>query len=326
MIRIGNIPPVVAFAPVVAGILAYAYFGHAGSFLSFDGAERTAPEPVSAESPARDIRLLFGGDMMFDRWIREEAKRNGNASVFEGVRDELRAHDLTVANLEGPITDRPSKSVGSEIGSPDNYRFTFDPSWAGTLAEERIGPVDLGNNHIGNEGTDGIAQTKSFLDAAGVGYFGDPAGDDRIFVADVRGTHIAFVSYDGFVPSGEERAFSDIATARSSADIVILYAHWGTEYGPVRNDIRTLAHAFVDAGCDAVFGSHPHIVQEREEYDGKTIYYSLGNFVFDQYGDESTRNGLLVSATIDPDAGRISYRDIPITLRTDGGTVLSEKR
>jgi poly-gamma-glutamate capsule biosynthesis protein CapA/YwtB (metallophosphatase superfamily) len=84
--------------------------------------------------------------------------------------------------------------------------------------------------------------------------------------------------------------------------------------------VRQLAHAFVDAGSDAVIGSHPHIVQEKEEYAGKTIYYSLGNFVFDQYQRDDTKHGLLVSMTIDPSAKAILFRDIPIELHTDGST------
>ncbi|NTW13759.1 MAG: CapA family protein [Candidatus Moranbacteria bacterium] len=284
--------------------------------------------PASAEPSAGivadtgEIRLLFGGDMMFDRWIREKAMKKGNAFVFDGVRDEIRGHDATIANLEGPITDMGSKSIGSEIGSRDNYLFTFDPGWAKTLAEEGIGPVNLGNNHILNQEDDGISQTRKYLDTAGVSYFGDPTSDNRISILEIRGTRISFVNYDEFVPGGEEKAMTDIRQARASADFVILYAHWGSEYLPVRDDVRSLAYRFIDAGCDAVIGSHPHIVQEKESYRGGTIYYSLGNFIFDQYFREDTRKGLLISMTIDPVTRGFSFRDIPIVLKVDGSTAV----
>ncbi|NTW30739.1 MAG: CapA family protein [Candidatus Moranbacteria bacterium] len=266
--------------------------------------------------------------MMFDRWIREKSMKRGNAFVFDGVRDEIRSHDLTVANLEGPITDKPSKSMTSVIGSHDNYIFTFDPSWAATLAQEGIGLVSLGNNHILNQDQYGVVQTKKFLDDAGVAYFGDPTATDRISVREIRGTNIAFVSYDEFASDGKTHAFDDIAWAKSCADFVIVYAHWGSEYLPTRDDVRSLAHAFVDAGCDAVIGSHPHVVQDSETYAGKTIYYSLGNFVFDQYQQADTKRGLLVSMTIEPSTKAVSFRDIQIEQRTDGSTsvVLSDKR
>lgn len=281
------------------------------------------PSTVVAGTDTSPIRILFGGDMMFDRWIREKAMKRGNSFVFDGVRSEIRAHDLTVANLEGPITDRPSVSVTSVIGSHDNYIFSFDASWAVTLAQEGIGPVNLGNNHILNQEADGVAQTRKYLSEAGVPFFGDPTGDNRISISDIRGTKIAFVNYDEFASGGKDRAFADIAKARSSADFVILYAHWGSEYLPVRDDVRALAHAFIDAGCDAIIGSHPHIAQEKETYAGKTVYYSLGNFVFDQYQRDDTRHGLLISMTIDLTSKAVSFRDIPIELRTDGSTVLS---
>ena len=128
------------------------------------------------------------------------------------------------------------------------------------------------------------------------------------------------MNYDAFAYKGKEKAFADITKARGEADIVILYAHWGLEYLPVQDDIRTLAHSFIEAGCDAIIGSHPHIVQETETYNDKTIYYSLGNFIFDQYGDENTKNGLLVSMTVDMTTKNLSFRDIPIIMNQDGST------
>lgn len=309
---------------LVAGAILL-YFGQSSpnpSWRTADGNDRnnTAVEPDRKD--VAPIRVLFGGDMMFDRWIREKAMKRGNAFVFDGVRDEIRAHDLTVANLEGPITDKPSKSIASAIGSRENYIFTFDPSWASTLAEEGIGPVSLGNNHISNQGQDGVVQTRKFLNGAGVPYFGDQTADDRISIQDIRGMKIAFVSYDEFVPGEKEHAFDDIAKGKAASDFVIMYAHWGAEYLPVRDDVRSLAHAFVDAGCDAVIGSHPHIIQESETYAGKTIYYSLGNFIFDQYQQADTKHGLLVSMTIDSSTKATSFRDIPIELHTNGGTTI----
>ena len=314
----------------VIGLFLYARLPHdQGNVFQAHVEPDTVNVEPRTEATQGDVRILFGGDMMFDRWIREKAMKRGNNFVFDGVRDEIHAHDLTVANLEGPITDNPSKSVGSAFGSHDNYLFTFDPSWAKTLADEGIGPVDLGNNHIFNQGDDGLVQTKRFLDDVGVASFGDPSDGNRIARRTVNGIRIAFVGYDQFIPDGQERALADIKSARESEDVVIVYAHWGSEYLPVRDDVRQLAHAFVDAGCDAVIGSHPHVVQEKETYAGKTIYYSLGNFVFDQYFRDDTRRGLLVSMTIDGKTKQLSFRDFPVVLRTDGSTSVvnaSDKR
>jgi poly-gamma-glutamate synthesis protein (capsule biosynthesis protein) len=100
-----------------------------------------------------------------------------------------------------------------------------------------------------------------------------------------------------------------------------MYTHWGREYmtEPDNGEI-TLAHEFIDSGVDLVIGSHPHVVQTKEEYNGKIIYYSLGNFVFDQYFDPNTREGLAVEVTIDPNDKSIIAKDFPIMLGSSGQT------
>ncbi len=306
------------FGGLVA-IGAVMFLWHVRSSASEAASRRVVSEQTVSQDTST-FRILFGGDMMFDRWIREMTAKKGNGFVFEGVRTEILAHDITVANLEGPITNAVSTSIGSEIGSSENYHFTFDPRWAATLATEKIGPVNLGNNHIFNQGTPGISETKRHLSQAGVAFFGDPTSEDRISIRTISGTKIAFVNYNAFAYKGKEKAFADITKARAGADIVILYAHWGLEYLPVQDDTRKLARSFIEAGCDAIIGSHPHIVQETETYRDKTIYYSLGNFIFDQYGDENTKNGLLVSMTVDTTTKNLSFRDIPIVMHTDGST------
>jgi poly-gamma-glutamate synthesis protein (capsule biosynthesis protein) len=262
--------------------------------------------------------------MMFDRSIRERAMRSGNDSVF-GPRLQalLQSEDRVVANLEGPITSQPSRSIGSAFGSAENYNFTFHPSWAQTLATRGIGIVNLGNNHILNRGEAGLAETCGYLDAAGVQYFGDPRDTShRWLLTELQGIRIALVNDNQFMSGGHEAALADIQQARAGADIVIVYTHWGTEYVPATETQKQLAHAFIDAGADAIIGSHPHVVQEREEYQGKMIYYSLGNFIFDQYFRPETQQGLLVEMTIDPVTRKLQFRDIPIQLKTSGETEL----
>ena len=259
---------------------------------------------------------------MFDRSIREVAMRRGNDSVFAPeLQTLMRGEDRVVANLEGPITDNPSKSIGSAMGSRENYFFTFDRSWAATLSQDNIGIVSIGNNHILNFGDTGVAETRKYLSASGVDFFGDPIDPGhRSFVATIRGIRIGFINENQFVADGEAKALQDVRALRDQSDVLVAYAHWGTEYMPATDDEKRRAHALVDAGVDVVIGSHPHIVEEKEVYQGKTIYYSLGNFVFDQYWQESTRHGLLVEMTIDLETKHLDFRDIPIVLGTDGQT------
>lgn len=280
--------------------------------------------PVSIQPPG-PLTFLFGGDLMFDRYIRTVIRRHGNDFPLAPLRETLAQADLVVANLEGPITGNASRSETSAIGARDNYFFTFDPTVAGVLRDFRIGAVNIGNNHILNFKEDGVKETEQYLSQAGVGFFGSPlVGDDRILKKEIRGVKIALVNYNQFVWQGKEKAFEDIKTAKEAADVVVLYTHWGTEYVPATPAIKELAHVFIDAGADLIIGSHPHVVQEKEVYQGKTIYYSLGNLVFDQYLDQATRQGLLVRATYDPKTRSFTFAEISITLKSTGQTVLTE--
>ncbi len=277
---------------------------------------------VSREKPA--IKIIFGGDMMFDRYIRTIIARHGDEFVLGGVTEVLGNADVVVANLEGPITESQSVSEASIIGEAKNYVFTFPTDTAAMLKKNHIDIVNIGNNHILNFQTTGVRDTERLLEVAGVGFFGSPLPEEkRIYIEDVDGIKVAFVNYNQFVYQGKEKAFADIADAREQADVVIVYAHWGVEYKPVQSSVRELAHRFIDLGVDAIIGSHPHIVQEKEEYHGKTIYYSLGNFIFDQYFSEDTKRGLLVEMTLDPKTKELSFRDIPLVLDVNGQTRLA---
>lgn len=267
------------------------------------------------------IAILFGGDMMFDRYIREKAG-DERSRVFAGVQSVLQSVDLVVANLEGPITSNLSKSIGSAFGSRENYIFTFDPAWAKTLFEENIRIVNIGNNHILNFGATGVSETRDALRKADVEFFGDPIDESsRALILSLKGIRVGFVNYNQFVEGGEEKALADIARVRPLVDVLFVYTHWGAEYVSATSEEKRLARVFIDQGVDSVIGSHPHVVQEKEIYQEKTIYYSLGNFVFDQYFRPDTKQGLLVRATIHSDRS-VSFEDIPIFMKPDGTTVL----
>ena len=291
--------------------------------------------PTFAEGPLRDVShvlpqllprptatVVFGGDMLFDRTIRGTMEEKGQDYIFLCLDPVFSAADLVVANLEGPITELPSMSLGSVIGSPENFTFTF-PTYTGELlARHNVQLVNLGNNHILNFGWDGARSTLEYLRAADVGYFGDPL-EKRVAREDVNGVKLAFVNYNEFAPGGwKDSASTTIREVRAALDdgyVPVVYAHWGDEYSaepPER--VREFARAFVDAGATLVVGSHPHVVQPHEVYlpAGRQvaahIYYSVGNLFFDQYWSDMVRNGLLLRASFT--ASSVSVEEIPIEL------------
>lgn len=280
------------------------------------------------EATPKTYKLLFGGDLMFDRDIRIRMQQRGVDFILQPLTPTFNNYDLVIANLEGPVTDNPSRSVGSAIGSSSNFIFTFDPSILPMLKQNKFEVVNLGNNHILNFGKDGVAQTKKYLDQNDIAYFGDTSTEshsaERIFIYELGEHTIAFVNYNEFVPNGYEHALEDLAAVANQADIVIVYTHWGAEYQPRSNQvIQNQAHTFIDNGADLIIGSHPHVKQQVEEYHGKKIYYSLGNFVFDQYFDPETQKGLLVGLEIAPD-GTMSFKEIPIVLERSGQVKLAD--
>jgi AmmeMemoRadiSam system protein B len=294
------------------------------SIAPITGAVAATPQP----SPAADkLTLLFGGDLMFDRNIRLKLQQFGMRHSLQELESLFAGYDYVIANLEGPITTSTSKSVGSAPGSTNNFLFTFDPKIAQTLFDQHLRIVNLGNNHILNFGTAGAASTKEYLKASNVQFFGDTTIEkdsaERTLIIEAKGLKIGFVSYNQFVTNGEKNAKADLAWIRPQVDLVVVYTHWGNEYVPTANNpIVTLAHQFVDAGADLVIGSHPHVIQNKEDYKGKRIYYSLGNMVFDQYFQPEVQKGLLVGVTIDVPTKAFAFTELEIQLKTNGQTVL----
>ncbi len=250
-----------------------------------------SPQP-ELSSASRTIKLLFVGDINLDRAIRVYSDAYGPEYIFECMADDLKEPTVVVANLEGPITATSSVSVHTLPTDPGNTLFTF-PLYSGALLKRHnIGIVNLGNNHIKDFGDEGVVSTREILTDAGVTYFGDPdeKGNPRALMTRVAGQYIAFVNYNEW--SGSRDATIDEIKKYAQLVPVIVYTHWGDEYEAPPERVKKLARQFVDAGADIVIGSHPHVVQTHEVYKGVPIYYSLGNFIFDQYWDPSVMTGL----------------------------------
>jgi poly-gamma-glutamate synthesis protein (capsule biosynthesis protein) len=107
---------------------------------------------------------------------------------------------------------------------------------------------------------------------------------------------------------------STVAQAAARCDFLLVCFHWGTEFRHDVSDAQIeIAHAAVDSGASAVFGTHPHVLQGKETYQGAPIYYSIGNFVFDKQLPEGTDEAVIVQLTVSK--GRIiSLRELPVVI------------
>ncbi len=278
--------------------------------------------PLPPVERPKTATIIFGGDVMLDRHVRKHADQYGYDHVFSCLTDIFASADLGVVNLEGPVTSHTSVSLGRKVGAPESFQFTFATSTPAHLYRANIRLVNIGNNHITNFGTEGVEETKRLLIEAGIAYFGDPLSEEaQVAHLTLNGTPISFVSWSDWSGPSKEETLAAIREEREAGRIVFVYTHWGDEYVPPTERVRALAHKFVDAGAEMVVGSHPHIVQESEMYQGKHIYYSLGNLIFDQYWNDAVRTGLLIRVTVGK-SGVSGVKELPVWIERDGRTCL----
>lgn len=240
------------------------------------------------------VHVLFAGDVMLDRNVARVATTSSPVALLQGVERLFLGADLNVVNLEGTVTTNSSiAQKNSKI-----LRFTFDPALVGkVLPQNHIDMVSLANNHSLDFGVAGYEETLQHLQTLGIKAFGHPynVASNLSASADVRGKRICFVGYMALFMPDTASTMAEIGRLRPDCWRVVAFSHWGEEYFDVPTALqREQAHAFVDAGADLVVGSHPHVVEPVEIYQGKAIFYSMGNFVFDQNFSWETTHGIAV--------------------------------
>ena len=262
--------------------------------------------------------VLIFGDMMLDRSVRGKINQFGAEYSFALVKDFLVGHDIVVANAEGPFTSNPSKTLGVKNGP---LVFTFDPAILPTLKNLGFTLLGQANNHTLNFGTIGLKQSEKSIEQAGLAWFGDPSNQDlHSFATTTHGQKIAIVGYHQFA-TGLSNVISEIQSLKQQGNFVIVYPHWGEEYLEDKTDIQIkIAHAFVDAGADAVIGSHPHVVEPIEIYKNKIIFYSLGNFIFDQAQSGPTSEDLSINMSITPT--KVTYNLFPLKILQEQASIM----
>jgi len=251
--------------------------------------------------------ILFVGDIMLDREVEHLMQKNSVFYPFEKVSQFLRGIDIVVGNLEGPIVKNPP-----DFGSP-SLKFAFSPEVTKALSFSNFNLVSLANNHTFDMGETGFRETKEFLKQSHINFVGHPIRCDKDFLFKKENIIIlAFNKTLSFNCSNEKIAeiVKKIKKSNPKKFLIVIF-HWGEEYQPKSSIFQQkLAHQVIEAGADLIIGSHPHVVQEIEEYQGKLIFYSLGNFVFDQYFSKETQESLAVGVEIYPE--KIVYRLFPI--------------
>ena len=241
---------------------------------------------------------LFTGDIMLDRSMRALSDAHGGAgALIVPVARLFRGADVVVGNVEGVVSDAPSVSVAAahNTAARDHYRFRFPAARVRAVADALRAPLIVfdGNNHILDFGAAAAAQSRAALAAVGIPVFGDVRTQDaatQVLRRTLGGRAVSFVSFNAFLGHGFESARDAVAHEAAAGRDVVVFTHWGSEYARTADaTLRAWAHAFIDAGARLVVGTHPHVLQPVEVYKGGVIFYSLGNFLFDQFFSADVR-------------------------------------
>ncbi len=272
-----------------------------------------------------DLNLLFFGDLMLDRNVKTVIGTSSPEILLADLQEKgiFAGRDLISANLEGAVIQ------DGEYWPPANiYDFSFSPEFVASLKPLGFDFFNLANNHLSDQGENGIIETEknlSDLDFAFSGCRDQAAGDCTARIIERRGKKIGLAGASMVYGRFDENEFlQKIAELASTTDLVIAQVHWGTEYEhyPAKNQIY-LAHQIIDAGADLIIGHHPHVVSGAEIYENKLIFYSLGNFVFDQYFSQDTQEELGVGILISDDSFQASL--LPIISRKSHLYLMEEK-
>jgi poly-gamma-glutamate synthesis protein (capsule biosynthesis protein) len=276
--------------------------------LLFFFAPRVASISLTGERNG-DERMLFVGDVMLARNVERLMRSEGPHYPFRGVRDLFAEYAAVVGNFEASI---PEKHVPTPMMT---FRFSVDQALTPVLRDVGFTDFSLANNHAYDHGVEGHAHTRAVLGELGIASGGNPntTTPDELLFRTVDGVRVAIVPVNATYKMPSIDSLEDVfARARAESDMQVLYIHWGTEYELSANSAqRTFAHGAIDHGIDAVIGHHPHVVQNIEVYRGAPIFYSLGNFIFDQYWESNVREGLAISLSFDDTD--VYYDLIPVT-------------
>jgi hypothetical protein len=293
------------------------------------GSEGTKPaaDPQRGGAPDAangDVSMAFVGDVLLADRVEVLMKQNGYDYPYSKVKDLLQKADVAVANLETPVTERGTKQI-------KEYAYRSSPQALPALKEAGIDLVNLANNHVMDYGPEGLLDTIAHLDRNGIQHMGagkDAAEAFQPVVVEKKGVKIAFLGFSRVVPNHSWKAgvnhpgvadtynytlpVEAVKKAKTQADLAVVFTHWGVERKEKPESYQTeLAHRYIDAGADLIVASHPHVLQGLEQYHGKWIAYSLGNFIFTTNDVPQTWDTVIMEAACSKE-GQCGLHLIPI--------------
>lgn len=260
---------------------------------------KTEHVPLATATPESEQKtsFTFAGDMMFDRLVNHTFKNIGFDQIFANLDKTYFANkDVCFANLEGPVSDQaiiddyPARSLV----------FNMPPETIVSIKSLGLNGVSLANNHTLNAGAKGFATTEDLLKNANIKYGGSQNNfDEGSVIRYDSGIPVSIIAVDYLAYTNLGNIAASIQKEKGVGRFVIVFPHWGEEYSLTHSQgQRTAAQSFINAGADLIIGSHPHVVQDIEVINNVPVFYSIGNFVFDQTFSKDTQEGLILTGTI----------------------------
>ena len=244
-------------------------------------------DEISDEEPQQpletSITISAAGDVTLGNYLGQDysysfrqtyEKVQDESYFFENVYDIFNADDMTLVNLEGPLTSATEGRVDK------TYCISGDIAYAGILTAGSVEAVSMANNHRLDYFEEGTKDTVSALKDENIVY----AYDGNVGIYETKGVRIGYVAVDEIGQgAGVEKYLQEgIAQLQEEeVNLILACCHWGIEREFYPEDYqKSLGRKCIDWGADLVIGCHPHVIQGIEEYQGKFIVYSLGNFCF----------------------------------------------
>ena len=285
------------------------------------------------------FQATFVGDIMTSRSIQQVGERKGFSYLFANVSHLWKSSDYVLGNLENAVLSNDESNYNK---ADKEVHLATTPEAIDSIKDSGFTILSLANDHIADFSRKGVLSTLDVLQKRNLKYVGAGENIDeasKYDITEANGIKIATVAISDIVPRDSsatdgkpgilstyyDRYYDMINQASKEADITIVVSHWGEEYTlEYLSDTQSaLAKSFINAGADIVVGGHPHVVQPIELYKNGIIFYSLGNFVFDQ-GFSRTKDSMVVNYIIDSN-GDSKFEITPVRINEGQPCVTDNK-
>jgi poly-gamma-glutamate synthesis protein (capsule biosynthesis protein) len=273
------------------------------------------------------------GDVSLDPGYISTYASQGYSYAWSGLGGLFTRDDLTIVNVECPVTD-----AGSQLSK--EFSFHGTPAALPTMREAGVEVGSLANNHAYDRGPAGVVDSRRNLERAGIAAVGAGRDEDQALrpaMFERKGWTIAVLGFDEVLDPLDEVAGPDkpgtaaghdfslmvkaTRAAATRADIVVVMIHWGVELDTQPRDYQVEeGYRLIDAGADVIFGAHSHRLQPMSIYRGRPIFWSLGNFVWPNFSVEGSTTAV-AQVTVTP-KGRFVGKLLPALITAPGHPVL----